>query len=256
MTKILSIIVLISMTTACIKTADQVQREKRFENMNEQMKDSQGLVADLLAQMKDMQSQLNKMNGRLEEIEYRQKQVNPEEYKKMNETLDVVKHKQDADSTQLIQIQNELKELRAFIEKVTKSLSTSAETPKSSSKKRGAKSDLAQGLEYIKRDKFPEARTELEALIDHADLSPGDKNKVLYGLGKVEYYTGHSDKALVYFSKIYTRYPKASLAASSLIFIGRSLNKLGKKDQAKEAFLKVIEDYKGSKEADEAKKEI
>ncbi|NDD86069.1 hypothetical protein EBZ38_17555, partial [bacterium] len=87
-------------------------------------------------------------------------------------------------------------------------------------------------------------------------LSQGDKNKLLHGLGKVEYFSGNLEKAMVYFSKIFTKYPKATLAPSSLLFIGRSLNKMGKKDEAKEAFKKVIEDYKDTKEANEARKEI
>ncbi len=255
MMKILSLASLIILSTACIKTADQVQREKRLESMTEQMKDSQGLVADLLAQMKSMQSQLNKMNGRLEEIEHRQQQVNPENINKMTETLNVMKAKQDADSAALVQIQSELKDQRAFMEKVTQSLAAAKEEPRAS-KKKSAKSELANGLELIKQDKYDDARSELEALIDHPDLTPGDKNKVLHGLGKVEYYTGNSDKALVYFSKIYTRFPKATLAPSSLLFIGKSLAKMGKKDEAKQAFAKVVEDYKGSKEANEAKKEL
>lgn len=255
MMKIFSLISLIILSTACIKTADQVNREKRLESMTEQMKDSQGLVADMVTQMKDMQSQLDRMNGRLEEIEHRQKKVDPENLNKMNETLNVLKTQQETESGQLLQIQNELKEQRAFIEKVTESLAAATKA-QSAPKKKSAKADLTNGLELIKNDKYSDARALLETLIDHPDLTPGEKNKVLHGLGKVEFYTGNSDKALVYFSKIFTRYPKSSLAPSSLLFIGKSLKKSGKSDEAKEAFLKVIEDYKGSKEADAAKKEI
>lgn len=255
MIKIFSFISFLFLLTACIKTADQVQREKRLESVSEQVKDSQGLVAELLAQIKDMQGQLDKMNGRMEEIEHSQKKVNPDNINKMNETLNVMKTKQDTDSEQLVQIQNELKEQRSFLEKVTQSL-TAAKEPSKSSKKKNVKAELENGLDLIKKDKFSAAREELETLIDHPELTPGDNNKVLYGLGKVEYYSGNSDKALIYFSKIYTRYPKASLAPSSLLFIGRSLVKMGKKDEAKEAFSKVVEDYKDSKEANEAKKEL
>ncbi len=111
-------------------------------------------------------------------------------------------------------------------------------------------------MDLILFDKYAEAREELEALIDHSDLTPGDNNKVLYGLGKVEFFTGNAEKALVYFSKIFTKYPKASLAPGSLLFIGKSLKKLGKAEEAKQAFTKVVEDYKSSKEANEARKEL
>lgn len=253
-----ALIALFILSTACIKTAEQVNREKRFENMTQQMKDSQGLVADLVAQMKDMQSQLDKMNGRLEEIEHKQKQIDPENIKKMNESVEVVRTQQTSQAEQLNQIQNELKEQRSFLEKVTTSLAQVKEEPKAtkSSKKKSARTDLEEALAHVKENKYDDARGELEALIDHNDLTPGDHNKVLHGLGRVEYYTNNPEKALTYFSKIYTKFPKASLAPSSLLFIGRALNKMGKKEEAKQAFQKVIEDYKGSKEANDAKKEL
>jgi len=254
MVKNFALISLIVLSTACIKTADQVNREKRFDSISEQVKDSQGLVADLLAQMKDLQSQLNQMNGKIEELEYRQKQVDPENIKKMNESLNVIKTQQESEAGQLNQIQNELKEQRIFMEKVTSTLSSMKATPKA--QKKSVKEELNEGLEQIRKDKYTDARKTLEPLIDHSELTPGERNKVLHGLGKVEYYTGNSDKALVYFSKIYTKYPKSSLAASSLLFIGRTLNKMGKKEEAKQAFEKVIEDYKGTKEANEAAKQL
>ena len=259
MTRFFLITFLFVISTSCIKTAEQVQREKRFESMSDQVGDTQGLVADLLAQMKSMQSQLDKMNGRLEEMEHRQGKMNPEDVAKMNENLNFLKTQQEGDATQLLQIQNELKGQRAFIEKVTASLGSVSENRASvtkSSKKKGAKTELTESLNLIKNNKFNEARTELEGLIDHKDLSPGEKNRVLHGLGRTEFYSGNHEKAMIYFSKVFTKFPKASLAPSSLLFIGKSLEKMGKKDEAKQAFQKVVEDYSGTKEANEARKEL
>jgi TolA-binding protein len=257
MIKLIPFFLILIFSSACLKTAEQVQREKKFETMSEQMGDTQGLMANIVSQMKDLQTQINKMNGRLEELEHRQGQVNPEQFNKMNENINLLKTQQESQSTQLANIQTELKEQRAFIEKVTASLASVKEAPSTkSSKKKNVRDDLDSGLKLVKQNKFEEARRELEGLIDHDELSPGEKNKVLHGLGRVEYFTGNPEKALVYFSKIYTKYPKATLAPSSLLFIGRSLNKLGKKDEAKQAFQKVLEDYKGTKEANEAKHEL
>lgn len=253
MTKILVFVTLAFFASACIKTADQVNREKRFDSMTEQLKDSQGLVADLVNQMKDSQKQMDLLNGRIEEMEHRQSQINPEKLKTMDENMALMKTQQEAQAAQLTQIQEELKEQRAFMEKVMAALKESTAKPE---KKKSVKEDLNSGLDLIKKDKYAEAREELTPLIDHSKLTPGEKNKVLHGLGKVEYYTGNYDKALVYFSKVFTKYPKSSLGPSSLLFIGLSLKKLDKKDEAKEAFTKVMEDYPGSKEANAAKKEL
>jgi TolA-binding protein len=252
--KFLSFVFLLILSISCIKTAEQVNREKRVESMSEQMKDSQGLVADMVTQMKDMQSQLDKMNGKIEELEHRNKKIDPEAINKMSENMNVIKTQQESQSAQLLQIQNELKEQRTFIEKVTANLSQA--TASNKSQKKSAKNELAHALNLIKQDAYSDAKTELESLINHPELTAGDHNKVFHGLGKVEYYTKNFDKSMVYFSKIYTKYPKSSLAASSLFFIAQNLNKMGKKDAAKEAYAKVVEDYAGSKEAKEAKKEM
>jgi TolA-binding protein len=136
MMKFVSLLIFCTLTSACIKTAEQVQREKRFENMSQQIGDTQGLMADLVAQVKDMQSQLDKMNGRLEEVEHRQKQLNPEQIQKLTESTELLKSQSDTQSTQLQQIQSELKEQRAFIEKVTASLAGQKDRPVKQDKKK------------------------------------------------------------------------------------------------------------------------
>ena len=253
MTKLLTLVLLLTLAS-CLKTAEQVQREKRMESMSEQMQSSQGLLADVLNQIKDMQSQLDRLNGRVEELEHKQKNIDPEKLNKMSENVNLVQTQQTAQSTQLQEIQAELKEQRGFLEKVTTTLGQMGKEKPASAKKKSAKEQLASALALVKKDKYKAAREELEALIDHPELTPGDHNKVFHGLGKVEYFSKDYEKALVYFSKIYTKFPKASLAPSSLLFIARSFQKLGKTDEAKEAFAKVVEDYPNSPEAAEAKK--
>lgn len=254
--KFLSFFLLLMLSVSCIKTAEQVNREKRIDSMNAQLANSQGLVAEMVGQMKDLQLQIDKLNGRLDETENRNKNIDPEGLGKMNETIAMVKAQQEAETAQLQLIQNELKEQKAFLEKVMASLSSVSSQNNTKSQKKSAKSDLKEALSLVKANKYDAARTQLEGLIDHADLSAGDRNKVIHGLGKVEFYTKNYEKGLVYFSKIFSKYPKSSLAPSSLLFIGKSLKKMKKKDEAKEAFAKVVEDYPSSSEAKEAKKEI
>lgn len=251
MTKSILIISLL-LLVSCLKTAEQVQREKKMAEIPDQVQSSQKMMSDLLIQMKDLRSQMNTLNGRIEELEYKQGQSDPEKDKRSAETMNLIQNQQTAQATQLEEIKSELKEQRSFLEKVTSSLKNISS---GDSKKKSAKSELASALELVKANKYAEARRDLEALMGDSELTAGDTNKLYHGLGRVEFYTKNYDKALVYFSKIYTKYPKASLAPSSLLFIGRSLSKLGKKDEAREAFDQVSSQYPGSKEAAEAKKE-
>jgi TolA-binding protein len=252
--KLLSLPLILIFSASCIKTADQVQREKRLESMSDQMRDSQGLIADMISQIKDMQTQLDKVNGRLEEMEHKVGRLDPATLAKMSESLDLLKTQQETASTQLLQVQSEIKEQRTFIEKVTQSLSSPPSNPKT--QKKSAKIELKKALDLVTKNSFAGARTDLESLIDHPELSAGERNRVLHGLGRVEYFTKNYDKSLTYFSKIFSLYPKSSLAPSSLLFIAKALDKMGKKSESKEAYQKVIEDYKGSTEAKEAQKAL
>jgi TolA-binding protein len=256
--KTIAYLLLISLSISCIKTAEEVQREKRLSSMSEQMKDSQGLLSDMVLQIKDIQGQMNRLNGRVEESEHRNKDVNTDSIKKMNESMALIKSQQDNLQTQLNAIQNEMKEQRSFIEKVTASLSSHNTSSNAGSKvqKKNAKNELQEALDLIKKNDYAQAKHDLEGLINHPELTPGEQNKVLFGLGKAEYFLRNHEKALAYFSRIYTKFPKASLAAPSLLFIGRCLQKMNKKDEGKQAFQNLIKDYPDSKEAKEAKKEL
>lgn len=256
MSKMIILIMTLVMTVGCIKTAEQVQREKRYDSMAEQMKDSQGLVSDVMSHLKDMQTQIDRMNGKLEEIEHRQKKIDPAKINQTAESVSLLTGQRQADATLMQSMQQELKEQRGFIEKVTTTLNSMGQSKAPAAKKKNSKEQLNEALDLVKGNKYKEARAELEPLIDHQELNPGDHNKVLHGLGRVEFHTKNYEKALVYFSKIYSKYPKSTLAPNSLLFIGKTLQKMGKKDEASEAFAKLAEDYPGSKEASEAKKEI
>ena len=243
--------------TGCIKTADQVNREKKLDNISEQVKDSQGLVADMANMLRDMQAQLDKQHGKLEEIEHQSTGV---DVKKMNETLNLMKTQNESLAeenkemkTQMLGLQDEMKAQREFMEKVTKSLGSMKEEP---AQKKSEKTDLEKALTFIKENKYKEARELLEPIIDDKELSPGDKNKVLHSMGKVEFYTKNYEQAMVYFSKVFTRYPKSSFAPNALLFIGKSLKAMNKKAEAKEAFEQVKANYASSPDAKAASTEI
>lgn len=121
MTKSLLIISLF-LLASCLKTAEQVQREKKMAEIPDQVQSSQKMMSDLLIQMKDLRAQMNTLNGRIEELEYKQGQTDPEKEKKSSETMNLIQNQQTAQATQLEEIKAELKEQRAFLEKVTSSL--------------------------------------------------------------------------------------------------------------------------------------
>lgn len=229
---------LVLLLAGCLKTAGQVQREQRLENMSQQLSDSQNIVADLTVMLKNLQTQIDQLNGKVEELQHQQS--NNGDTKQMRDQLTQL----SAEIKTLAEGQKsqneEMVQQRAFIEKVTDKLGKmgaqrgDAPTSNDGAKKK-PKEAVAEALSLIKKKKHAQAREALERVDREAELGPADRNKVWHALGILEQREGKHEKALVYFSKIYTKYPQSSLAPSSLAHIAESLDKLGKKEEAAQA---------------------
>lgn len=257
MKQLLGSLVILLTLSSCIKTAEQVNRERQFSNMSSQLTDSQALVGKIMSQLNDMQSQIETVTGRIEEIEHKQSLVNPAKFKENSEDVIMLKTKAEALQNQIESLQQELKVQKEYIEKVTdglKSLKQAKAAPAPAPM--NSKQKMEDALEMVSKNKYVEAKRVLETLIDHKDLSPADHNKVYHGLGRAELYTNNADKALVYLSKIVMNYPKSSLAPNSLYLIGKAFQKQNKKEEARQAFSKVVADYPTSRDAERAKKEL
>jgi len=78
-----------------------------------------------------------------------------------------------------------------------------------------------------------------------------------YYLGEIEYKKRNYKKALAFYKKSIKLYPKTASFTPRLLFhTGVSFEKLGMKQNAKLTFEKVIQDFKNSKYANLAKKEL
>lgn len=249
------------LSSSCIKTAEQLSREKKIDSMSNQLGDTQGLLSGIVSQLRSVQDQVNQLNGRLEEMEYRQTQNKAERLlpvERIEKEQSLILEQQKIDQEMMKEIQQDLKAQKEFLQKVNQSLEKLSKNIHLTTRKKSPsdKSLLRSGLKLIKQNKFKKAQEILKPLVGSQKITAGQRNKVLHGLGKIAFYTQQYDEALTYFSKIFTKYPRSSLAPSSLLFIGRSLKKLGKKEEALEAFNQVISNYKNTSEANEAKKEI
>ncbi len=237
----------------CLKTAEQVRREQRIESMSQELSDSQNIVADLTVLLKNLQAQIDTLNGQVEEMK-RQDAQQVQEIKMLDQNLTLLRKEADELRT-LSQAQGkEIEQQRGFIEKVTEKLGKlNAPAAKASSEPKDAKDDLARSRKLIAQKKYAEARSLLEGMVGDAGLSAADQNKVFHALGELEFAQKNWEKSLVFFSKIYTKYPKSSLAPSSLLHIGKALDQLGKKAESAQAFEELKANYPSSAAAKEVR---
>lgn len=235
----------------CLKTAEQVRREQRVESMSQELASSQNIVADLTVMLKGLQTQIDTLTGRVEELEQAQLQLAKVDPKALSESVVVLKQQVDTLTATQATHGQEIKQQREFIEKVTDRLGKMTSSAPAPAK--NAKQNVQAALKLVNQKKWDQARAALEELIASPSLSPADLNKAYHGLGLVEFGQKNWEKSLVLFSKIYTKYPKSSLAPSSLLHIGRALAKLEKKDESQQALQQLKEQYPQSAAAKEVK---
>jgi uncharacterized protein (DUF3084 family) len=59
-----------TLLVSCFKTAEQIRREKKVDQMSVQYDQSSKIIADLQLQVKDLQNRLANTTGQLEEIDH------------------------------------------------------------------------------------------------------------------------------------------------------------------------------------------
>ena len=110
----------------------------------------------------------------------------------------------------------------------------------------------SEGVRHFVKKRYTEAK-ERFAITDKKGYKPAASN---YYLGEIAYYTKKYEDAIFYFKKSAGLYDKASYIDTLLLHTAVSLEKTGDKGQAKAFYKNIIENYKGKKTANIAKKRL
>jgi TolA-binding protein len=249
--------------TSCLKTTEQIEREQKVDSLSKELSQSHKTVADLMLQVKELQTKLNGINGQFEEMEYKQssnqsKQI--DEIKKqvstLTEQLNLIQTENKTLNQKIILIQETLDSQKAFIEKVTQSLGKISEAKTEKEKKSNDEDSFETALGLMKAKKYKKAKDIFLDLIGDKEQPTSIINKSHFQLGLIEFKNQNYDEALVYFSKVYTQYPESSVAPSALFYIGKSFKLMKKNEEANSSFSELIEKFPKAKEVLQAKKEL
>lgn len=239
--------------TSCFKTAEQIAREKKFDQMSIQYEQSSKIIADLQLQVKDLQDRLANATGQLEEIDHLQKEMSETQKKTLEEYVSQL----DAQVKLLIlesksqkvdinKLQAEIQKQKAYAKKVSKSLN----------KISNSQTSWANANKLFEANKMSDAEAMYEEVLASGKLNAAQTNATHYNLGLINYWNKKYENSAAYFSKIYTKWPKSSYAPKSLLYIARCFKKMGKSAEAKATFSELIKKYPKSNQAKKAKSEM
>jgi TolA-binding protein len=262
--KVILIFSILFLFTGCLKTADQIEREKKVDNLSEELTASHKTVADLMLLVKEQQAKINAINGQFEEIEHKQTTQTSrvvDDLKKqislLNEQVSALQNDNKALNTKMEELSTKVDEQKAFIEKVTHSLGKMSSDTKGQDE---STSDIGDAYEkavkLMAAKKYNDAKDIFLELIADKSQKASIVNKSHFQLGMIEFKRKKYEDALVFFSKVYTQYPESSVAPSALFHLGKSFKAMKKVEEANSSFSELIEKYPKAKEASLAKKEL
>jgi TolA-binding protein len=255
-----AIIVLLSiplLLTSCFKTAEDIQREKR---VNQQLDQSSRIIAELTSQITELKGGLASTSGQLEELDHKNIKTKEEHQQTFGQSLSqlaeqmkVISEDNAKVKLELQAIKDEQTKQRKFVKKITGTLSSIASGKPAKSK---SNSKLKTAHKAFEKNKLKKAKQLYLELLSSKSVNAAQRNHLYFNLGLMEYWNKKYNDALVYFSKIFSKYPRSSFAPRSLLYIARSFKKLNKADEANESFSVLIRDYPKSKHAKTAKEEM
>ena len=109
-----------------------------------------------------------------------------------------------------------------------------------------------EGVRLFGKKRYDEAKQRF-TITDQKGYKPAASN---YYLGEIAYYTKAYEDAIFYYKKSAGLYDKASYIDVLLLHAGISLEKTGKKDQAKLFYQNIVDNYGGKKSANIAKEKL
>ena len=246
---ILSILFLLLLGSC--KTQEEIQREQLVDSLSLQMVQGQKNSGENLVRLEELQTNIIKMKGDIEEKNHLANQNTTEQLKLMQDRMTLVEESNKSMQETLTKTQQQLAEQKTFLNKVLKTLEGAGKKGKARKSKKSSPYDLAMSL-YRGR-KYTKAKTKLIDLLNNKKIRGNKKARVYHNLGMIEFIKKRNEDALVYFSKLFTEHPKASYNANGLLFMAKAFKKLKRQEEYKQTLEELVKRYPKAKQVKEAK---
>lgn len=241
--------------SSCFKTAEDIRREQLID---QQLAQSSKIIAQLTNEVSTLKNRISLTSGQIEEIDHKTKESSAKQnttmgqnIEQLSEQVNLLRTENSDLKKELVQVQGEIKSQQTYIKNITGSLTKMAGPSKSSSN-----SLLKQAHNAFEKGQRSKAKELYLEVLGENKINAAQRNGVYYNIGIIDYREKSYSEALVYFSKIYTKYPRSSYAARSLLYIARSFKKMNKKDEANASYQELITKYPQSKQIKFAKQEM
>lgn len=247
----LPLLLLILLFTSC-KTREDIAREKLVNNMNSQMQDSQKLNADFTIRLQNLEDRLANVAGKVEESTYETQKTLDQRIQSLEEKLKLIEDTQKTQSEEMTKLEAQIKEQSSYIKDVLSGLKTITKGKGSSksSKKLGA---YDQAMLDYKKGRYKSAKDGLLDLLNGNKVKGARQLRVIHNLGMIAYMDKENDKALAYFSRLFTEAPKSGYNKNGLLYLAKTFKRLNKKEEAKQTLQELLNRFPKARQVKKAK---
>ena len=221
------------------KTQEQIKREQLVNNLDSVVKGQSQVSAQTVSRLGALEESIAKIRGQIESQNYDTKNTFDQRTEELEQRIKIIEESQELTLSRLKEQDRYLKELLS--------------TLKGKSSKKKKPSTYQRAMINYKKKYYKSAKKHLLILFEDKSIKGDKKARVIHHLGMVEYHQKNNKKALFYFSKLYTLYPKSSYNKEGLLHLARVLQKMNKKIEARSTLKQLIQEFPKSKEAKTAK---
>lgn len=225
------------------KTQEEIRREQMVDSLGVQMVQSQQLVADTTVKIQALEERLGGLTGKLDELDHNSQVQLQTQVDTLNQRITLLEESNKA-------LQSKVEEQSKYLQDVLstlKNLSSGSAAPKKKL------SDYEQAMSDYGKGRYSSAKPVLVKLLSDKSIKGAQQARVIHNLGMIAYMDKEYDKALVYFSRLFTEHEKTGYNKNGLLYLARSFEKQGQKEQAVQTLNELIKRFPDAKQVKNAK---
>ena len=234
--------ILVLLLILSCKTQEEIKREETIDQAVLQVQENQKLLAQTVAKLQSFEEMLAAMTGKIDEVEYSSQQNYGQKITQLSGDLELLQQSNDALSQEVEDQKNYTKSVVSTLDKL------------SSTQKRSSQSAYQQAMSNYKKGWYKTAKKQLLTLLNGNKIKGSRRARILHNLGMISFMNKNNEQAIVYFSKLFTEYPKSGYNKNGLLFLGKTFQRLDQKDKAKMTLEELLNKFPKAKQKKEAKK--
>ncbi len=234
------------------KTREDIQREKLVENMNTQMQDTQKLSADFTVRLQNLEERISMVTGKVEEGHHETQKTLDTRLIDLESKINLMEENQKAQEKEIRTLKTKSDAQAAYLKEVLDNLKnlSGGKGSKSSSKL----SPYQDAMNDYKKGRYASAKQKLLILLNGNKVKGGAKLRTIHNLGMIAYMDKENDKALAYFSRLFSETPKSGYNKNGLLFLAKTFKRMNKNEEAKQTLQELISRFPKARQVKQAKK--